>query len=495
MNVSQAIADFVQQAITEQRIDEMDRIYVQNRLLALLDEDSYDNMVEVNHKAGSLLDRMDRLREIAQEKGMISDRTDEVERFEAAVMDILLPKPSEVNKEFWRLYDESPEKATDYFYHIQSDSDYIKTRRIAKNIEYVYNDKEYGDIEITINLSKPEKTPAEIEAAKSAKSSGYPECVLCLENEGYRGRVDHAARQNHRLIRFDLGAGTYAMQYSPYVYYNEHCIFLNTEHVPMAINHQTFANLFDILDKLPHYFVGSNADLPGVGGSILAHDHYQGGHHTFAMEKASIARDVHFEGFDQIEAGVVKWPMTTIRLRSTDREALVELSDKILRTWRDYSDESLDILSQTDEAHNTITPIARRKGEAYEIDLVLRNNRKTEEFPDGMFHPHPDVQNIKQENIGLIEVMGLAILPPRLIPELETVQDYLTGQISLGEVTEKHRDWAEKIKPGYDDKTDAKSYVDAQVGKTFVRILSDAGVFKQDDDGQAGLDRFIKAVN
>ncbi|MCI5775304.1 MAG: UDP-glucose--hexose-1-phosphate uridylyltransferase [Aerococcus sp.] len=495
MTVSQVIADFVQTAIAEKRIDALDGIYVRNRLLALLDENSYDSDVQPTAHAGSLLDCMDQLRVYAQQKGLISERNDEIERFEAAVMDILLPKPSEVNHQFWKLYADSPEVATDYFYHLQQDSDYIKTRRIAKNIAYTYTDGTYGDIEITINLSKPEKTPAEIEAAKNASAGDYPQCVLCLENEGYRGRVDHAARQNHRLIRLSLANGTYAMQYSPYVYYNEHCIFLNTTHVPMAINRQTFDNLLEITTQLPHYFVGSNADLPGVGGSILAHDHYQGGRHTFAMEKALIDRSIHFEGFDQIDACVVKWPMTTLRLRSTDREALVELADKILNAWRQYSDESLGILSETDQPHNTITPIARRKGEAYELDLVLRNNRKTAEFPDGLFHPHPDVQHIKQENIGLIEVMGLAILPPRLIPELQTVQDYLSDRIPLSEVTEKHREWAQAIKAAYDGREDVKHYVEQQVGATFVRILTDAGVFKWDAAGQEGLDRFIQSIH
>lgn len=495
MSLSESIANFVAEAIAEEWLDPLDEIYTRNRLLALVGADEYDETVTLREPLPDLLTSMDELRHYAQDHGRVGSANYQVEQFEAAVMDLIVPSPAETNRRFWAKYQTSPEAATDYYYRLQRTSDYIKTRHVAKNIEFVYADKDYGHLEITINLSKPEKTQAEIEAAKNATATRYPKCALCLENEGYAGRIDHPARQNHRLVRLTLGDQPFAMQYSPYVYYNEHSIFLNVHHVPMAINRRTFTNLFHIIDTLPHYFVGSNADLPGVGGSILAHDHYQGGRHVFPMEEAPIKQPVTFAGYEDVESGYVKWPMTTLRLRSGDAGRLIDLADKILTVWRGYSDAAVDVLAETAAPHNTITPIARMRAGQYELDLVLRNNRTTEELPGGIFHPHPDVQNIKQENIGLIEVMGLAILPPRLIPELSTVKRYLTGDVALAEVSAVHQHWAEKIAADFTPGSDVDQFVREKLGQTFVRILSDAGVFKQTEAGDAAGRRFVAAVN
>ena len=376
-------------------------------------------------------------------------------------------------------------------------NDYIKTRHIAKNIAFS-SASDYGDLQITINLSKPEKDPKDIAAAKLAKPSHYPKCLLCMQNEGYRGRTNHPARQNHRLIRLSLGGGNYGMQYSPYVYYNEHSIFLNQEHVPMKVDRACFEHLLDIIEVLPHYFAGSNADLPIVGGSILSHDHYQGGRHTFPMDQAPAYETASLSAFPDLSVELVKWPLSVIRLRSQDKAPLADAATALLDFWRAYSDESCDILAFSGETpHNTITPIARRRDGAYELDLVLRNNRTSETYPDGLFHPHPDVQHIKKENIGLIEVMGLAILPPRLVGELATIKDFLLGQASLDQVADYHQSWAQDLATSHPDVTpdQVDLLLQAAVGAKFARVLEDAGVYKQSPEGRAGLRRFLDAFN
>ena len=376
-------------------------------------------------------------------------------------------------------------------------NDYIKTRHIAKNIAFNAA-SDYGDLQITINLSKPEKDPKDIAAAKLAKPSHYPKCLLCMQNEGYRGRSNHPARQNHRLIRLSLGGGAYGMQYSPYVYYNEHSIFLNQEHVPMKVDRACFEHLLDIIEVLPHYFAGSNADLPIVGGSILSHDHYQGGRHTFPMDQAPAYETASLSAFPDLSVELVKWPLSVIRLRSQDKAPLADAATALLDFWRGYSDESCDILAFSGETpHNTITPIARRRDGAYELDLVLRNNRTSETYPDGLFHPHPDVQHIKKENIGLIEVMGLAILPPRLVGELATIKDFLLGRASLDQVADYHQSWAQGLAASHPDVTPDRvdSLLQAAVGAKFARVLEDAGVYKQTPEGRAGLRRFLDAFN
>lgn len=495
--IEAAIQQFVHAAIESEAISAIDKNYVTNRLLAIFDLNSIVELEDTN-QSGDLLSAMDQLVEFAREKGMIDESHANQEIFEAKLMDLITPQPSVVNHIFWDKYhNESPEAATDYFYHLAQQNDYIKTRNIAKNILFT-SQSQYGEMEITINLSKPEKSPKEIAAAKNNPSSNYPLCALCFENEGFKGDKSHAARQNHRIVRLDLDGKTYGFQYSPYVYYNEHSIFINEHHEPMKVHKQTFKNLLAIIDHLPHYFVGSNADLPGVGGSVLSHDHYQGGHHTFPMEKAPIYQHISLDNYPMIEAGLVDWPMSVIRLRTSDKEQLVQCADDILQAWIGYSDEARDILAYTDdERHNTITPIARMKDGQYEMDLVLRNNRANEEHPDGIFHPHADVQHIKKENIGLIEVMGLAILPPRLKTELADVRAFLLDKEELSQVETMHQAWAEDLKANYHPttETEAQEIVEKSLGDIFTRILEDAGVFKTDDDGRTGFEQFISYFN
>ena len=412
----------------------------------------------------------------------------------ACLMDLMTPSPSRVNRNFWQTYQNSPDQAISDFYELSKRNDYIKMAAIAKNIYYQVQ-TEYGDLEITINLSKPEKDPKSIAAATKVETSNYPKCLLCMENEGYQGRINHPARANHRIIRLDLGKEQWGFQYSPYAYYNEHAIFLNQEHVPMVISPQTFEQLLDLLDIFPNYFVGSNSDLPISGGSILTHNHYQGGRHSFAMDQAPIERQLVFDGFETVSAGIVKWPMSVIRLNSDDKPALLSLAAKILEKWRSYSDDSVQIKAETDGTpHHTITPIARKRGDLYELDLVLRDNQTSEEFPDGIYHPHPDVQHIKKENIGLIEVMGLAILPPRLKAELAEVEKYLLGQES--HVATYHQLWAENLKNNHPDVTEetVEQVVRESVGQIFARVLEDAGVYKRTPEGQAAFLRFVEFV-
>ena len=419
--------------------------------------------------------------------------------FDTKLMNCLMPRPSEVADKFWKIYhEESPEAATDYYYKLSQDSDYIRRYRIKKDLKWVPS-TEYGDLDITVNLSKPEKDPKAIAAAKLMKQSGYPKCQLCMENEGYAGRANHPARNNHRIIPITIDNNQWGFQYSPYVYYNEHCIVFNGQHVPMKIERATFVKLFDFVKQFPHYFLGSNADLPIVGGSILSHDHFQGGNYTFAMAKAPIERKVEFAGYPQVEAGIVKWPMSVIRTRCRDTEPLIDLADKILKAWRGYTDEAAFIFAETDgEPHNTITPIARKNGDMYELDLVLRNNITTEEFPLGVYHPHQELHHIKKENIGLIEVMGLAVLPSRLKEELNLLAEYMVEgkDIRGNEMLEKHADWVDEFTKRYDDinKDNVLDILKREVGVVFGKVLEDAGVYKCTEEGRMAFMRFIDSV-
>ena len=438
------------------------------------------------------------LLDFAVESGIIEDGVTSRDLFDTELMGRLTPRPSQVRRKFAELYQESPEAATDWYYQLSQNSDYIRRYRIARDMKWV-TPTPYGDLDITINLSKPEKDPRAIAAAKSAPQSGYPKCQLCQENEGYAGRMNHPARQNHRIIPITIDGLDWFFQYSPYVYYNEHCIVFNGQHVPMKIDRSTFRKQLDFIQQFPHYFVGSNADLPIVGGSILSHDHFQGGRYTFAMEKAPVERAVSFPGFEDVEAGIVKWPMSVIRLRCADDNRLIDLADKILLAWRGYTDKKAFIFAQTHgEPHNTITPIARMRDGQYELDLVLRNNITTEEYPLGVYHPHQELHHIKKENIGLIEVMGLAVLPARLKNELAALADALVEGRDLrsDEVLEKHADWADELKTRYTFTQDnAMEILQQEVGKVFATVLEHAGVYKCTEEGRAAFLRFIASVN
>ena len=483
-------------AVSHSLIEESDTVYCTNSILQLLKKDSYDNTC--TEAEGELNELLDALCDYAAKNGIIEDSVTYRDLFDTAVMGVLTPRPSQVIDKFSRLYAESPEKATDYYYKFSGDTNYIRRDRIAKIQKWQYA-SDYGTIDITVNLSKPEKDPKAIAAAKNAPQSGYPKCQLCRESEGYAGRVDFPARQNHRIIPITIDNSNWFMQYSPYVYYNEHCIVFNGNHTPMKIDKAAFSKLLEFVTLFPHYFVGSNADLPIVGGSILSHEHFQGGRYEFAMERAPIETEISFAGFENIKAGIVKWPMSTIRLQSADRESLAELADKILTGWRSYSDENAFIFAETDGVpHNTITPIARRRGGMYELDLVLRNNITTDEHPLGVFHPHAELHHIKKENIGLIEVMGLAVLPPRLKPELEALADALVNgkDLRANELTASHADWAESFAVNYSEITveNAMDIIKAEVGKVFATVLEHAGVFKRTAEGKEAFLKFIKTV-
>ena len=417
--------------------------------------------------------------------------------FDTELMGRLTPRPAQVIAQFEALRAEDPKKATDWYYAFSQDTNYIRRDRIANDIQWKAP-TEYGELDVTINLSKPEKDPKAIAAARNLPASSYPRCLLCAENEGYAGRVNHPARQNHRIVPITINSSAWFLQYSPYVYYNEHCICFNGEHVPMKIDRACFLKLLDFVGQFPHYFVGSNADLPIVGGSILAHDHFQGGHYTFAMEKAPVETAFVFPGFDDVRAGIVKWPMSVIRLDSPDPARLVELADRILTAWRGYTDEAAVIFAETDgEPHNTITPIARRRGADFELDLVLRNNLTTEEYPLGLYHPHPELHHIKKENIGLIEVMGLAVLPARLREELSAVAEALASgkDLRADERTEKHADWAEAFAPNYAiTPENALDIVRAETGKVFAKVLEHAGVYARTEEGKEAFLRFLENV-
>ena len=413
-------------------------------------------------------------------------------------MNCLVPRPAQIQDQFWRKYEESPEAATDYYYKLSQDSDYIRRYRIKRDRKWTVDTK-YGTLDITINLSKPEKDPKAIAAAGKAKSSSYPKCQLCMENEGYAGRPDHPARENHRIIPITIQGKKWGFQYSPYVYYNEHCIVFNGEHIPMKIDRNAFAKLFDFIKLFPHYFLGSNADLPIVGGSILSHDHFQGGNYTFAMAKAPVIEEFTVKGYEDVSAGIVKWPLSVIRLRGEDTERIIDLADHILKTWRSYTDEDAFIFAETDGVpHNTITPIARKNDSMYELDLTLRNNITTEEHPLGVYHPHAKLHHIQKENIGLIEVMGLAVLPARLNDEMDLLKEYILEGIDIrsNDQIAKHADWVDEFLPAYTDVNthNIEHILEQEVGKVFCQVLEDAGVYKCTEDGMEKFRRFIQVL-
>lgn len=477
-----------------------DEIYTINRLMELFGlEEMGDAQEPVTVREEELPEILGGMLDYAYEAGLMAENGVVYrDLFDTKIMSMLLPRPSEVIRRFGELYKKSPVEATDFYYKFSCDSDYIRRYRIKKDMKWIAP-TQYGDLDITINLSKPEKDPKAIAAAKSAKQSGYPKCLLCRENEGYAGRINHPARQNHRIIPVTIQGDTWGFQYSPYVYYNEHCIVFNGKHVPMKIEHGTFCKLFDFVKQFPHYFVGSNADLPIVGGSILSHDHFQGGHYEFAMAKAKVERTFTVKGFEDIGTGVVKWPMSVIRLSGTDTERIIALADVILEKWRGYTDEAAFIFAQTDgEPHNTITPIARKRGDKYELDLVLRNNITTQEHPLGVYHPHANLHHIKKENIGLIEVMGLAVLPARLKEEMEQLKEaVLAGRDLHGDETlAKHADWVDEFRVKYDriDSSNIDEIVEKEIGLVFMQVLADAGVYKRTEEGQEAFDRFIACI-
>ena len=475
-----------------------DRIFAINSILAALGLDDYEEPenipdMELEQILKGLLD-------FACSKNIISDSIAYRDLIDTQLMACLTPRPSEVIAKFKADYAVSPVTATDNYYKLSRDTDYIRRYRIAKDIKWK-TETEYGELDITINLSKPEKDPKAIAAAKNAKQSGYPKCLLCPENVGYAGRLNHPARQNHRIIPVDICGEPWGFQYSPYVYYNEHCILFNTKHTPMVIDKKAFEKLFDFVSKFPHYFIGSNADLPIVGGSILSHEHFQGGNYTFAMAKAKIEKEYKIKGFEDVTVGRVKWPMSVIRLRSADTGRLVELADIILTKWRGYTDEAAFIFAETDgEPHNTITPIARKNGDMYELDLVLRNNITTEEHPLGVYHPHAELHHIKKENIGLIEVMGLAVLPARLKNEMQQLADVLVTKgvsaVRSDPVLEKHADWAEEFCSRRTVNADnVHEVIRDEIGKVFAKVLEHAGVYKRTPEGEAAFDRFVEYLN
>ena len=482
-------------------IESEDVIYSRNNLLAVFGLDDCEEVTET-FEIEKPYDILNRMCDWAAEKGLIENTFDERDLFDTKVMGELTPRPSEVIRKFKEDYKVSPETATDNYYAFSQNTNYIRVDRIAKNLHWLA-DTEYGNIEITVNLSKPEKDPRDIAKAKLAPQSSYPKCLLCKENEGYQGRMNHPARQNHRIIPVTLTNESWFLQYSPYVYYNEHCILFSGEHRPMKISRGSFERVLEFVDIFPHYFVGSNADLPIVGGSILSHDHFQGGHHDFPMAVAEAEETFTIKGFEDVAVEKVKWPMSVIRLRGESKEKLVDLSDKILTAWRGYSDEKCEISAFTgDTPHNTITPIARKKNGSYEIDLVLRNNRTSEEYPLGIFHPHQELHHIKKENIGLIEVMGLAVLPGRLKEEMKILETLMIEKnaVSLireNEKVEKHADWCEEILKKYESITaeNVENIIKVEIGIAFSKVLENAGVYKQDEEGKAGYRRFIEFLN
>ncbi len=485
----------VSYAVKNGLIEEADRTYCINGIISLFGKNDFDATLQEEDL--TLAEILESLCDEAVNMGLIDDGSVSRDLFDTKIMGILTPRPSFVINEFNKLYSVSPEKATDWYYKLSGDTNYIRRDRIAKILKWQQTG-EYGTIDITVNLSKPEKDPKAIAAAKNMPQVGYPKCMLCRECEGYSGRIDFPARQNHRIIPVTINNSDWFMQYSPYVYYNEHCIVFNGEHIPMKIDRSVFNKLLEFVTVFPHYFLGSNADLPIVGGSILSHEHFQGGKYEFAMERAPIEKEIKFNGFDDVRSGLVKWPMSTIRLQSVNKESLVELADKILNKWRAYTDESAFIFSHTgDVPHNTITPIARRRGELFELDLVLRNNITTEEHPLGVYHPHSELHHIKKENIGLIEVMGLAVLPPRLKDELEALEAAILEKKDFRQnpLTQSHADWAESFVDKYEfTKDNCMNILKNEVGKVFSVVLEHAGVFKRNDEGMAAFMRFIESV-
>ena len=497
MDRDQAIAQLVAYAKNTGLIQECEAVWAVNTLLDTLKLDSWSDPGPVE-APGALAPVLEALLDDAHQRGVLEENSVVYrDLFDTELMGRLTPRPAQVIETFQALYRQNPKKATDWYYQFSQDTNYIRRDRIARDIQWKAP-TEYGELDITINLSKPEKDPKAIAAARNLPASAYPRCQLCAENEGYAGRVNHPARQNHRIVPIQINGAEWFLQYSPYVYYNEHCICLNRLHTPMKIDRACFGKLLDFVAQFPHYFVGSNADLPIVGGSILAHDHFQGGRYTFAMERAPVETPFTFPGFGDVRAGIVKWPMSVIRLTAADPARLVELADRILTSWRGYTDESAVIYAETrGEPHNTITPIARRRGEDYELDLVLRNNLTTAEHPLGLYHPHAQLHHIKKENIGLIEVMGLAVLPARLKQELAAVADALAAGADLraSELTGKHADWAQEFAQRYTITRDnALDIVQRETGLVFAQVLEDAGVYKRTGEGKAAFLRFLGQV-
>ena len=490
------IRQLVAYAIDRDLIDPRDSRWAVNRLLEVLRLDAIADG-EIPTEIPPLEEILAPMLDDAAARGLIENSTTSRDLFDTKLMGALTPPPSQVIDKFQSLYAESPEKATDFFYRFSRDTDYIRRYRVKKDLKWK-TATPYGELDITVNLSKPEKSPEEIAAAKKAKQGGYPKCLLCPENEGYAGRLNHPARQNHRILPITVDGSDWGFQYSPYVYYNEHCIVFNTRHIPMKIDRSAFNKLLDFITLFPHYFIGSNADLPIVGGSILTHEHFQGGRYTFAMAKAPVEERFTVPGFESVDCGIVRWPMSVLRLQSTDREQLVELADRILGKWRAYTDEEAFIFCETDgEPHNTITPIARMRDGKYELDLVLRNNITTDEHPLGVFHPHKELHHIKKENIGLIEVMGLAVLPARLKTELANLADALLSgaDISADETLKKHADWVKKLREAYTFTPDnVQEILQKEVGVVFAEVLEHAGVFKRNDSGRAAFKRFIASI-
>ena len=494
MNINVAVKSLVRYAISNGMIEKWDEIWAINTVCQALNMDSFEDCEAEN---AELEDILASILDYAVENGLCEDSVVYRDLFDTKIMGLLTPKPSEVISKFHFLYSRDKKAATDYYYKLCQDSDYIRRYRIKNDLKWITK-TEYGDIDITINLSKPEKDPKAIAAALKMKTTSYPKCALCKENEGYMGRINHPARQNHRIIPMTLGGDNFYLQYSPYVYYNEHCIVFNAEHTPMKIDKPAFTKLLDFVEKFPHYFVGSNADLPIVGGSILTHEHFQGGNYEFAMAKAPIETEVTFAGFEDIQAGIVKWPMSVIRIIGTDKARLVELADKVLTTWRGYTDKDSFIYAETEGTpHNTITPIARMRNGKFELDLVLRNNITTEDCPLGYYHPHPEYHHIKKENIGLIEVMGLAVLPSRLKNEMAVLGKAMVNgeDISANETIAAHKEWAEMIMQKYDiNESNIDDILKKEIGIVFTSILGQCGVYSRDEEGKAGFLRFIESV-
>ena len=493
----EAIKKLVQYGINTGLTPESEQIYTTNLLLDVMKEDSYEDMpcdlsnIVLEDVLAELLDE-------AVKRDIIEDSITYRDLLDTKLMNCLMPRPSQIQTDFWKKYETSPETATDYYYKLSQDSDYIRRYRIRKDRKWTV-DTEYGTLDITINLSKPEKDPKAIAAAGKAKSASYPKCQLCMENEGYAGRTNHPARENHRIIPITIQGKKWGFQYSPYVYYNEHCIVFNGEHIPMKIDRNTFAKLFDFIKLFPHYFLGSNADLPIVGGSILSHDHFQGGNYTFAMAKAPVTENFQVAGYEDVAAGIVKWPLSVIRLQSRDSERIIDLAEHILSKWRSYTDKDAFIFAETKGVpHNTITPIARKRGDFFELDLTLRNNITTDEHPLGVFHPHAKLHHIKKENIGLIEVMGLAVLPARLKGEMELLRQYiLEGRdIRSNDQIAKHADWVDEFLPAYTDISadNIDHILEQEVGKVFCQVLEDAGVYKNTEEGRKAFHRFLEIL-
>ena len=492
-NIKKLVEYGVQTGLTP----ECERTYTTNLLLEIFKEDDYED-VSIEGEELDLEQILKALLDEAVARGLVEDSVVFRDLFDTKLMNCLLPRPAQVQKTFWEEYERSPEAATEFFYKFSQDSDYIRRYRVKKDMKWKV-DSPYGEIDITINLSKPEKDPKAIAAAGAAKASSYPKCQLCMENEGYAGRANHPARETHRIIPITINDSRWGFQYSPYVYYNEHCIVFNGQHVPMKIDRAAFVKLFDFVKQFPHYFLGSNADLPIVGGSILSHDHFQGGNYTFAMAKAPIEIPVTIPGYEDVEAGIVKWPLSVLRIRHADEKRLIDLADHVLQAWRGYTDEDAFIYAETDGTpHNTITPIARKKGDMYELDLTLRNNITTEEHPLGVYHPHAQYHNIKKENIGLIEVMGLAVLPSRLKEELEILADYIVEgkDIRSNEKIAKHADWTDSFLPKYDSitKDNVMDILKEETGIVFTHVLEDAGVYKCTEEGRRAFMRFIETL-